>query len=189
MNHTPRFRVSFPQVFEPKRNDLNGKDEYSIVALFPKGCDLTVLKKAAQAAIEEKWGKDQSKWPKTIRTPFRDQGERAKTDEATGKTYLPNGYEDGAIYLNLKSKQRPGLVDKNVQPIIEQSEFYAGCWAIATVSCYAYDQKGNKGVAFGLNNIQKVAEGDALGGRTKAENDFAPVEGAAEGSAATSLFS
>ena len=172
--NTPRFRVSYPNVFKARKNDLSGKDEFSVVALFPKGADLSGLKKAAEQVLVDKFGADKSKWPKGMRNPFRDQAEREKE----GK--LPEGLEAGAIFINLKSMQRPGVVDQNVQDIIEERQFYAGCWAIASVRPYFYDQKGNKGVAFGLGNIQKVAEGDPLGGRTRATDDFKPVEGAAE---------
>ncbi len=180
---TPEFRVSFPNVFKPKMNDLSKVEEYSLVALFPKGADLTKLKLEAQAAITKKWGEDKTKWPANLRTPFRDQSERAKD----GK--LPLGYEEGAIYLNLKAKQRPGIVDDKVQDIIDEREFYAGCWARATLNAYAYDQKGNRGVSFGLGNIQKLRDGEPLGGRTRPEDDFAPVEGAGSASKnATDLF-
>lgn len=170
-------------------NKLSKKAEYSLQALFPAGADLTSLKNAAQAAIVEKWGEDKNKWPKGLRTPFRDQGDKKKENE-DGSVYLPDGYVEGAIYLNLKSQNRPGVVDENVQPIMEESVFYAGCWARASVTAYAYDQAGNRGVSFGLNNIQKVGDGDALSYRTKAEDDFKPVEMAAKtnGGAATDLF-
>lgn len=186
---TPVFRVSYPNVFKAKINELSGQAEYSLVALFKKGEDLSVLKAAAQAAMEKKWGTDKGKWPKTLRSPFRDQGERAK--ESDGKTTLPEGYEEGAIFINLKSKERPGLVDQKVQDIIEETEFYAGCFARAKVNAYAYDAKGNKGVSFGLQNLQKVKDGDSLSGRTKAQDDFAPIEnleGEKVSSDATSLF-
>lgn len=182
---TPEFRVSFPVVFAPRKNELNGKMEYSIVALFKKGEDLSKLKKACQEAIEKKWGVDQKKWPKNLRLPFRDQNEREKLNEETGKMFLPDGYEAGAIFLNLKSSQKPGVVDQKVQPIIDQAEFYAGCYAIASVNPFAYSQAGNNGVSLGLQNIQKVRDGEPFGGRTKAENDFAPVENGDS----TSLFS
>jgi len=182
---TPPFRVSYPAIFQAKKNDLNGKMEYSVVALFKKGENLDKLKAAVRECIEAKLGKDQTKWPKNLKTPFRDQVEREKLNEETGKMVLPEGYEAGAIFMNLKSTQRPGLVDKDVNPIIDQSEFYAGCWAIASVNPFYYDQKGNRGVSLGLQNIQKVREGDPLGGRTKAEDDFAPIAGAAD---STSLF-
>jgi hypothetical protein len=191
--YTPVFRASFPNVFKARKNDLNGKDEYSVVALFPKGTDLTELKKAAEAAVKEKWGADPAKWPKLLKSPFRDQAEREKE----GK--LPQGYEAGAIFMNLKSTQKPGLIKhENGQAvdITDSSEFYAGCYAKATVRAYAYDQKGNKGVAFGLQNILKVKDGDPIGNRSKPEDDFKPVaatestEGApAGGTSATSLFS
>src|SRR3954470_1897863 len=122
---TPTFRISYPNVLKSKKNDLNGKDEYSCVALFPKGADLSKLKKAAQEALEEKWGKDKNKWPTPLKSPFRDQAERAKFDEAAGKKILPAGHEDGAIFLTLKSDQRPGIVDQNVQDLVDSSEIYA----------------------------------------------------------------
>jgi len=189
--NTPTFRVSYPNVFKAKKNDLNGKDEFSVVALFKKGEDLTKLKEAAQKAIVEKWGPDKAKWPANLRTPFRLQEERAK--EVDGKRVLPAGHEEGAIFLNLKSSQRPGVVDQNVQDIIDESQFYAGCYARASVNAYAYDQKGNRGVSFGLGNIQKVRDGEPLGNRARPEADFAPIQveggdAAATGSA-TDIFS
>lgn len=189
--NTPTFRVSYPNVFKAKRNDLNGKDEFSVVALFKKGEDLSALKAAAQKAIVDKWGPDKEKWPKNLRSPFRDQSERAK--EVDGKRILPAGHEEGAIFLNLKSSQRPGVVDQNVQDIIDESQFYAGCYARASVNAYAYDQKGNRGVSFGLGNIQKVRDGEPLGNRAKPEQDFAPIqveEGASQSTgSATDIFS
>jgi hypothetical protein len=188
--NTPVFRVSYPNVFKARRNDLNGKDEFSVVALFEKGADLTALKKAAQEAIIAKWGPDQAKWPKNLRSPFRDQAERAK--DVDGKRILPAGHVEGAIFLNLKSSQRPGVVDQNVQDIIDESQFYAGCFARASVNAYAYDQKGNRGVSFGLGNIQKVRDGEPLGNRAKPEQDFAPIavdNTAASTGSATDIFS
>lgn len=184
---TPEFRVSYPNVFKPKLNEMNGKQEYSIVALFPKNADLTKLKEAALAAIVEKWGADKALWPKNLRMPFRKQEERMKTDEKTGKQFLPPGHEEGCVFMNLKSSQRPGVVDQQVQPIIDESQFYAGCWAQATINAYCYDTAGNRGINFGLNNIQKVKEGDPLSGRPTPQNDFSPLEKTA-GTSATELF-
>jgi len=174
---TPVFKVSYPNVFKPRKNDLSGEDEYSVVAVFPKGADLTVLKKAAEFAIAKKWGEDRKKWPTNMRSPFRAHEERASVGEGDKKIFPP-GYEEGGIFINLKSKQKPGLVDKNVQPIIDELEFYPGCYARATVNAYAYDSKGNRGVAFGLGNIQKTADGEPLGGRLKPEDEFAAVQSA-----------
>lgn len=174
---TPEFRVSYPSVFKAKRNELNGKDEFSVQALFSKDADLSKLQALVQQTIVDKWGADPKKHPKNLRKPFRNQADKTKTDDATGKDYLPEPYVSGAVYLNLKSSQRPGVVDAAVQPIIDESEFYAGCYARATVSAYAYEQKGNCGVSLGLRNIQKVRDGDALGSKTRAEDDFTPISG------------
>jgi hypothetical protein len=191
---TPHFRVSYPHVFKPQLNKLNNKDEFSVVCLFPMEADMpadmkqrwAALKKEVERVVIEKWGSDKTKWPKNLRLPFKKQ--EMKEDAKTGKTYLPAGYIEGAPMLNLKSSQRPGLIDQNKTPILDETEFYAGCWAHATIRAYAYDQVGNRGVAFGLQNIQKVKDGEPLAGRPRAEDEFAPIEGAATESA-ESLFS
>lgn len=189
--NTPKFRVSFPAVFE--QTEYQGKKFYSVMALFPKDADLSQLKEQAEKAVIEKWGADKNKWPKNLRSPFRDQSEKAYAgDDGTQK--LPKGHEEGAIFMNFKSNQRPSVVDQNVQEILDQNEFYAGCWAIASVQAYAYDHMGNRGVSFGLGNIQKVGDGEPLGGRTRPEDDFKPIEtaGSSQGestdSSANSIF-
>jgi len=165
---TPEFRVSFPNVFKPGRALQEGAEpKYGMSMLFPKGADLKALKAAAAAAAKEKWG---DKIPKGIRDPFRDQGE---------KEY--EGYEDGAIFINATSKLKPGLVDSQREDIISDEEFYAGCYARATINAFAYDTAGNKGVAFGLNNVQKLRDGDPLGGRVRAADDFEAVESSGGG--------
>lgn len=170
---TPEFRVSFPYVFRPQKPMEEGKDpKYSITMLFPKGADLSKLKAAAKEAAVEKWGADQSKWPKNLRLPFRDQGEKEL-----------DGYEAGAIFVTATSKQKPGLVNARNEDIINDSDFYAGCYARASVRAFAYDKAGNRGVAFGLQNIQKLRDGDPLGGRTRPQDDFEPVADAELGEA------
>lgn len=173
---TPEFRVSYPNVFKSRKNQLSGKDEFSVVALFKKGENLDVLKRAVNAAIEEEWGKDKAKWPKGLKTPFRNQGDRAKENEQ-GKLVLPAGYEEGAIYCNLKSYVRPGIVGPDAFPITDETKFYAGCYAWATVVAKAYNMQVNKGVSFWLQNLQMRRDGEAFGNRSKAEDDFAPIEG------------
>ena len=173
---TPEFRVSFPAVFKPRvpQNDDGspGTPKYGVTMLFAKDADLSKLKAAAQEAVKEKWG---DKPPKNLRSPFRDQGDREL-----------EGYVEGCVFINASSLQKPGLVDRQRQDIIDETEFYAGCYARATVRAFAYEKKGNKGVAFGLNNVQKLRDGDPLGGRTRAQDDFAddlpPDEGADSGS-------
>jgi len=164
---TPEFRVSFPHVFRARAAEEGQEPKFSITMLFPKDADLSKLEAAAKDAIKEKWG---DKPPKKLRSPFRDQAEKDEYE----------GYEEGAIFVNATSKSRPGLVDRDVQAIIDEAEFYAGCYARATINAFAYDVKGNRGVAFGLQNIQKLRDGDPLGGRARPDQDFDPVDGVDE---------
>jgi hypothetical protein len=170
---TPEFRVSYPNVFKARKNDMNGKDEYSIVALFKKGEDLSKLKAAAEEAMAKKFGADKKKWPKNFKTPFRDQGEKEKTAD-DGSTFLPEGYVAGAIFMNLRSQRRPIVVDRQRNEITpdREEDFYPGCYARANISCYAYDTAGNKGVAFGLSMVQKLRDGEPFSGRPKVEEAF-----------------
>lgn len=173
---TPVFRVSWPAILQPKANELNADKvlEYSLVALFPKGTDLSKLKAAAKEAVIRKWGADPAKHPKNLRNPFRDQGEKVRTDDE-GKEILPGGHEKGAIFITMKNRKKPSLVNQQVTPITDETEFYAGCYAQAVVKANAYDTKGNRGVGFYVDHIQKVRDGDPLDGRTKPEDHFAPI--------------
>ena len=167
---TPKFRVSFPAVFSKRKieGQTDEQAKYSIQMLFKKTDDITVLKNAVRAAVIEKWGADQTKWPKGLILPFRD---------GTEKDY--DGYGPDVIFVSASSKMKPGLVDQNVQPIIEPSEFYGGCYARATINAFAWEYMGKRGVSFGLRNIQKMADGEPFGGGSKAENDFEPIGGGA----------
>ena len=163
---TPEFRVSFPNVFKPKSSFEGQPEKYNCVMLFDKATDISALKKAAKLAIAKKWG---DKVPKGLHNPFKDGDE---------KDY--DGYE-GCIYVNASSIQKPGLVDANVEPIISQGDFFAGCYARATVVAYAFENKLKKGVSFDLLNIQKIRDGEPFGfSRPKAEDDFEAIEGGSE---------
>ena len=181
---TPKFRVSYPNVFKAKLNELSGKEEFSLNAIFEPGTDLKVLKEAAQAEIVKKWGADKDKWPKNLRTPFRPSEDLEKEGS------LPAGHEKGSLFVRLKANRRPQVVDASVQPVLDEADFYSGCYARADVNAYAYDHKGNRGVAFGLNSVQKMAEGEALSGSARpAEQAFKAVETSGESSSASDLFS
>lgn len=174
---TSEFRVSFPFVIKPQKAMEQGKpDKFALTMLFPKGADLTKLKAAVKAAATDMWGADNAKWPKNLRSPFRDQGEKEF-----------EGYEAGATFITATSNQRPGLVDGKMNDILEEKDFYPGCYARATVRAFAYDKNGNKGVSFGLQNVQKTRDGDPLGGRTRPEDDFEPIAGT-EGNGGDSVF-
>lgn len=159
---TPKARVSFPNVFTPNAMNPGDTPKYSISLLFNKGEDLSKLKALIKSAVQEKWG---DKPPKGLRNPILDQGDREY-----------DGYEEGAFFIRASSKRQPGLINQRKERIIDEEEFYPGCYCVAQINAYAYDMAGNRGVAFGLNNIMKVAEGEPLGGRSKPEDAFASVE-------------
>lgn len=173
---TPKFRIIFADVFRPRENrkdDGSVTMEYSVMAAFPPGTDFTQMNALIAAAAAKKWGPDKATWPKPLRNPIR------ANEEKEQKGVLPDGLERGGHFINIKTTIRPGVVDQNVQPILDESEFYRGCYAIAQIDAYGYEVKGNKGVSFGLQNIQKVADGEPLSGRQRAEDAFQPVAGAA----------
>lgn len=162
---TPEFRVSFPCVLR-KGKPMSGNPEdakFSLVMLFPVGANLQNLIDESMRVIVEEFGPDRTKWP-ALKNPFRDQKEKSFA-----------GYEPGAVFITATSKNPPGLVDAQVQKIIDESKFYAGCYAIAEVRAFIFDVKGVKGVAFGLNNVQKTRDGEPLSGRLSPEEVFSPI--------------
>lgn len=170
--YTPEFRVSFPAVFRPEKNDdPTAPPKYALIMAFPKGADLSALEAAVNSAAAARWGADKKQWPSNLRMPFKNQGEKLKYD----------GYVDGAVYIKAKSSQKPGLVDAKLNPIIAEDEFYAGCWAIATVNVFAYPapgakDMGNRGVSIGLRNIQKLRDDTPFGNKTDARSDFKALD-------------
>lgn len=160
---SPIGRVSFPSVFEPTSMDEKQDKKYSLTLLFPKGTDLKALKDAANKCAKEKWPKG---LPASFRSPFRDGGEKENLD----------GYEEGVTFVKFSGKYKPEVADQKKRPI-GPDDFYAGCWARCTWTVYAYDQSGNKGVAFGLVNIQKAKDDEPFGlGSSSAEEDFDELE-------------
>lgn len=165
---TPEFRASYVYIVRPNKPMQPGQEpKYSITMLFALGTDLSSLMKLAEACVIAKFGEDKTKWPKGMRNPFRNQKEKDK-----------EGYVPGAIFVTATSATQPGLVDGNLQDIIEEKDFYSGCYARAQVTAFYYDKAGNKGVSFGLNHIQKLKDGPPLSGRGIPQDAFTPVEGA-----------
>ena len=160
---TGKVRFSYAQVFEPKAMEGESKAKYSVSILIPKKDKATITKieKAIQAAAEAgKTSKFGGKMPRTFET-LRDGDD--KDDEV---------YE-GHMYVNAKSVTKPSVVDVDCQAIIDKEEFYSGCYGRASITFYAYNTSGNKGVACGLNHVQKLEDGERLGGvGSSAEEDF-----------------
>lgn len=165
---SPKFRVAFPNVFVPQDGKKpDDPKRYNICMLFPKDVDLSKLEKAATKQCHALWGKEKfEKLRKNpnFKWPFRDGD--LERDEY-------NGFE-GNIFITASAqahKHKPGVVNKDREDIIDQSEIYAGCYGRATLSVYAYDIESN-GVAFGLVNFQKLSDGEPLVARQNAGDDF-----------------
>lgn len=154
---TPMFRGCFVQVFRAKAQKQPdgsfGKAKFSIKAAFPPDADLSVLKKEASEAAIAKWG---DKPPRTLRSPFR------LNEELDNPTV---GIPDDWIIMTFSANEdrRPGIVDAKLQDIIDETEAYSGAWYRCQVRAFAYESAGNKGVSFGLQNVQKMKDGDPLG--------------------------
>ncbi|MDQ2234259.1 MULTISPECIES: DUF2815 family protein [Lactobacillaceae] len=160
-------RLSYANIWEPKSIN-GGKEKYSVSLIIPKSDTKTVtaIKKAIDAAIEEGIGKFGGKKPNkaALKLPLRD-GDLEKDDV---------NYKD-AYFINANSITAPQIVDKQVQPILDQTEVYSGCYARVSISFYAFNTNGNRGVACGLGNIQKIRDGEPLGGHSSASDDFTAI--------------
>lgn len=164
---TGKVRLSYVHVFEAWSGDDDDEPRYSCTLLIPKSDKTTInaLRKAQQAALEN--GKDRvfgGKIPSTWADTIHDGDEEADLEK--------NPEYAGHYYMSVSAKTRPGVVDRNVQPILDSTEVYSGCYARVEVGAFAYSTKGKKGVSFGLNNLQKIADGDSFGGRSRAEDVF-----------------
>lgn len=161
-------RLSYTHVFSkynPDGDDKNAKYMTNVLIPATEKETIAAIKKAIAAAkasgIVSKWG---GKEPKKLDMPLRDG------DDKDDEVYA------GMLYVNAKSNTRPGIVDRDKNPIVDEEEIYSGVWAIVSVTFYPYDTNGNRGVACGLNNIMKFKDDEKLGGRTSAENDFADID-------------
>lgn len=161
---TGKVRFSYANVFEPK--SINGSEEkYSVSILIDKNDTKTIsdIEKAIELAKQAGVSKFGGKIPAKLKLPLRDGDEEKEDDE---------NYK-GKYFVNANAKIKPGLVDSRGRAIIDPTEFYSGCYGRASVTFYAFNSNGNKGIACGLNNIMKTEDGEPLGGRAKAEDDFA----------------
>ena len=159
-------RLSYANVWEPKSIN-GGAEKYSVSLIIPKSDTktLSAINEAVNAAIEEGKGKFGGKIPNkaALKLPLRDGDIDRPDDEAYANSY----------FINANSNTPPQIVDRNVNPIIDRSEVYSGVYARVSINFYAFNSNGNKGIACGLGNIQKIRDGEPLGGRTNAADDFA----------------
>lgn len=162
-------RWSYANVWEPKAIN-GGTPKFSVSLIIPKSDTVTVGK--IKAAIEAAYKEGESKLKgnsksvpplSAIKTPLRD-GDTERPDDPA--------YKD-SYFLNANSSTAPGIVDADCQPILQRSEVYSGVYGRASINFYAFNTNGNRGIAVGLNNLQKIRDGEPLGGKASAESDFA----------------
>ncbi|AHM57275.1 phage-like protein [Peptoclostridium acidaminophilum DSM 3953] len=162
-------RFSYANVFEPK--SINGSEpKYSVSIIIPKSNKQAIrdVEQAIEEAKKDGTAKFGSKFTSgNFKVPLRDGDIDRPDDEA---------YED-SYFINANGKARPGIVDRRLHPINDQTEFYSGCYGRASINIFPYSAAGNKGLAAGLNNIQKTEDGEALGGKARAEDDFEAIGG------------
>ena len=158
-------RLSYANVWEPKSIN-GGAEKFSVSLIIPKADTKTLgaIQKAIDAAIDEGRGKFGGKVPSkaTLKLPLRDGDVDRPDDEAYTNCY----------FINANSSSAPEIVDKSLNPILNRSEVYSGVYARASINFYAFNSNGNRGIACGLGNIQKVRDGEPLGGKTSAADDF-----------------
>ena len=162
-------RWSYANVWEAKSIN-GGTPKFSVSLIIPKSDTVTVqkIKAAIQAAYEEGQaklkGNGRSVPPLTaIKTPLRDGDTERPDDPAYANSY----------FINANSATAPGIVDADCNPILIRSEVYSGVYGRASINFYAFNSNGNKGIACGLNNLQKIHDGEPLGGKSSAASDFA----------------
>ncbi len=165
----PDTRWSYANVWEAKSIN-GGTPKFSVSLIIPKSDTVTIAK--IKAAIEAAYKEGEAKLKgngrsvpalSVLKTPLRDGDTERPDDEAYANAY----------FVNANSTTAPGIVDADRQPILDRSEVYSGVYGRASINFYAFNSNGNKGIACGLNNLQKIRDGEPLGGKSRAEDDFA----------------
>lgn len=165
----PDTRWSYANVWEAKSIN-GGTPKFSVSLIIPKSDTRTIAK--IKAAIEAAYREGEAKLKgngktvpplSAIKTPLRDGDTERPDDPAYANSY----------FINANSSTAPGIVDADRQPILERSEVYSGVYGRASINFYAFNSNGNRGIACGLNNLQKIRDGEPLGGKSRAEDDFA----------------
>lgn len=165
----PDTRWSYANVWDPKSIN-GGTPKYSVSLIIPKSDARTLakIKTAIEAAYKEGEAKLKGSGKtvpalSAIKSPLRDGDTERPDDPAYAHAY----------FINANAASAPGIVDADVNPILTRSEVYSGVYGRASITFYAFNSSGNKGIACGLNNLQKIRDGEPLGGKASAEEDFA----------------
>lgn len=166
---TGKVRFSYLHVWQPQAPQGGGEAKYSVTLLIPKSDVNTInainaeMEQARQNGISTQWG---GKLPPVVKVPIYDGDGVRPSGEPFGEECK------GCYVMTASCKNAPYVVDLNVQPIINQSEVYSGCYGRASINFFAYNQNGNKGIGCGLNGIQKIEDGETLSGGVSAAEAF-----------------
>ena len=172
---TPQGVLSYPHLFKPRPVTEGGEPRYSCNLIFDQAAQKTkeyaALRKACYQASVDFWGEAKVRDPKFaagIRSPFRPCTDRDGT----------MGYDvPGGVFIGPWSKNQPGVVDPGVIEITMPTDVYAGQLARARVNAFAYEVSGNRGVSFGLQNVQITRRHmPRLDGRKPATQSFDPID-------------
>ena len=168
---TPEFRANYAHVWE-KHTDQHGNEKFSLSMIFPAEADLSGIKKCIANAMENQYGSDKKKWSKKAKESIKELLMSGNEERPDDEAYVDS------TFIGAKSDNKVGVVEivnGAVEPIMDQEEFYSGCYARAAVRFYV--PKKFDRVCCALDNVMKTAEGDPLGGKSNAEDDFADYAG------------
>lgn len=175
--HSPEGTARYVNLLTPRqRKDAKGvaqgDPKYQITLIFDEDTDLTAMKAEAKRVGIEKFGPKFVELVKKgkINWPFGDNADKVDDDD---NPIL--GFEKPGTFVGFKTKDKPGIVDDQAEPIMDKSDIYDGMRARVSCRCFAYDNE-SKGVAFALINVQKLGDADRLSGDPSAEDDFKPAK-------------
>ena len=170
---TGELTLSYPHLFEAYANQPGQTPKFSATLLIPKSDTTTRAKidAAIQAAVQQGLSKN---WngvkPPIIAVPIHD-GDGVRPSDGSPFPAECKGH----WVMTASSKNQPQVVDAALNPIMSQSEIYAGVKARVSLNFYAYNFNGRKGIGCGLNNVQKIRDGEPLTSFSNAADDFTPI--------------
>lgn len=164
---TGKVRFSYVNVFAPIGQEEGKPPKYSVALIIPKTDEDTIAN--INLAVADCKRENKEIWggyiPDDLRGGLRD-GDLEKNDPAY----------DGCMFINASSTTRPGVVYENLEDITKPSDFYSGCYGIAAITFYAYNNGYKlKGIGCTINNLMKTDDGERLGGFSTPSEDFASI--------------
>lgn len=167
---TGKVRLMFPNLFKPVALREGQEPKYSVMVVIPKSEKDTLKKlrdaeaEALRQGIEQKWG---GKKPRNLAPSIIKDAD----EDGTAEDY-PDRANTYYLTTSAASRFKVGVVDRQKQEVMDESEVYSGAYARVSMTAFPYDAQGNRGVSFGLNNVQMLGGGERLIGGPSAEDEF-----------------